>query len=164
MSAGTHDPGSLLVVNSLQELAPLFRDAVEDALHECWRNDLDAKVYETWRSPALQALYYKRGRPPTEEYPSPVTNAEDNLHSWHGFGLAVDVISEQHGWSAPESWWRDVADIFQRNRCKSGYYWPHPDRPHHQWHLCKRSPSDVARDLYKRGGLDYVWKAVEAYS
>jgi hypothetical protein len=82
-------------------LAPLFRRAVEAAIAECRSSGLAAKVFETYRPNALQAIYYARGRtvkPPT----APVTHAISNLNSWHGYGLAVDVIHETEHWSSRE--------------------------------------------------------------
>jgi peptidoglycan LD-endopeptidase CwlK len=147
----------------LQYLAPQFRLAVESALDEC--NDsthrLNAMVYETFRSNALQGVYYARGR--TVKPPAwTVTNARSNLFSWHGYGLAVDVINRQSGWDAGNPWFREVADIFKRHDCKWGGDWSSPDRPHFQWGKCKPSPSAVARELIATTGVVSVWKAVGA--
>jgi len=52
-------------------LAPRFREAVEAALAECHANGLDARIWEGYRSNALQAVYYARGRtviPPTKYF------------------------------------------------------------------------------------------------
>ena len=56
--------------NDRNLLAPLFRAAVEAAIAECndATNQLNAVVYETYRSNELQVVYYARGRtvrPPT---------------------------------------------------------------------------------------------------
>ena len=146
-----------------QLLAPLFRAAVEAAIAECNSpaNQLDAMIYETYRSNALQVVYYARGRtvrPPQ----SPVTNAMSNLYSWHGYGLAVDVIHRTKEWGAGDAWFRKVADVFKRNGCKWGGDWRSPDLPHFQWGLCKPSPSDHARELMRTGGVLAVWEAVGA--
>jgi len=56
------------------KLAPRFQKAVEAAILECVLGGLDAYVFEAYRSQALQAAYYARGRsvvPPDR----PVTNA-----------------------------------------------------------------------------------------
>jgi len=144
-------------------LAPRFREAVERAVAEC--NDVDnqlrAKVYETYRSNELQAVYYERGR--TVKPPgTPVTNARSNLYSWHGYGLAVDVIHETKGWDAGDEWFRQVARIFKRHRCKWGGDWTKPDPPHLQWGQCRPSPSDLARELLRTQGIEAVWRAVGA--
>ena len=102
-------------------LAPLFRAAVDAAIAECNSpaNALDAIVYETYRSNELQVVYYARGRtvrPPL----TPVTNAMNNLYSWHGFGLAVDVIHRTKQWGPGDAWFVRVAEIFKRNTHASG--------------------------------------------
>jgi peptidoglycan L-alanyl-D-glutamate endopeptidase CwlK len=151
------------VSRDLSLLAPKFRLAVEAALAECDAKGLDARLYEAYRTPELQALYYKRGRtiiPP----PHTVTNAKTNLYSWHGYGLAVDIVSTAHWWKPPEgmAWFRRVADIFKQHDCKWGGDWSKPDPPHFQWHRCKPSPSDIARLLIRQDGMQAVWEAVGA--
>lgn len=161
MSAGTSN-NSLRVHNELSELAPLFRVAVEKAIAECRREGLDAIVYEAYRSQELQAEYFSRGRtkrPPLQT----VTNAPTNLQSWHGYGLAVDVISKSRQWGAGTEWFRKVAAIFKQNNCKWGGDWKNEDLPHFQWHLCKASPSDEARRMIREQGALAVWHAVGAY-
>ena len=159
MSAGTNVAAT--VSRDLALLAPKFRAAVEAALAECQDSGLDAYVYEAYRSDALQALYYERGRtviPPT----APVTNARNNLYSWHGYGLAVDVLSRAKDWDMPESWFAAVAAIFARQGCNWGGQWKAKDLPHFQWGHCKPSPSDRARVLITTEGMGAVWAAVGA--
>jgi hypothetical protein len=158
--SGTAAPA---VSRDLTMLAPKFRAAVEAALTECHDNGLDAWIYEGYRSNELQAIYYERGRtvkPPRK----PVTNARTSLYSWHGYGLAVDVVSREHLWEPPEgdAWFRQVATIFKRHNCKWGGDWTSPDPPHFQWHRCKPSPSDLARLIISQEGMPGVWRAVGA--
>lgn len=161
MSAGAAAPPKVVVIRTIDRLAPVFGGQVEAAIAECNAAGLDAIVFETYRSPETQAAYYARGR--TEKPPArPVTNAKSNLFSWHGFGLAVDVISKKHGWNPPAGWWEKVAVIFKRHGCKWGGDWKQRDLPHFQFGACKPSPSDRARELFKEGGFDAVWKAVGA--
>lgn len=160
MSAGSTDQAAT-VSRDLNLLAPAFRAAVEAAIAECQALGLDAYVYEAYRSPELQAIYYARGRtvvPPT----TPVTYAATNLQSWHGYGLAVDVISRAHDWDRPESWFAEVAQVFARHDCRWGGEWKQKDLPHFQWRACKPSPSDAARQLVALGGLALVWKEIGA--
>jgi hypothetical protein len=162
MSAGMTDAFTL-VRRDLNLLAPLFQEAVERALRDCRARGLDAYVYETYRTAELQALYYARGRtviPPLKR----VTNASNNLFSWHGYGLAVDVISRTHGWNRPESWFADVARSFREQNCRWGGEWTMRDLPHFQWGRCKPSPSDRARQIHQTDGIEGVWKAVRALS
>ena len=158
MSAHYKEP---TVTNTLETLAPKFKKAVEDAIEECNDAGLDAIVFETYRSKVLQELYYARGRtviPPKNK----VTNASSNIYSWHGFYLACDVISKSKEWKRPESWFKQVADIFKSHGCKWGGDWKSKDLPHMQWGKCKPSPSDLARTLLASQGIRAVWKAVGA--
>ena len=159
MSAGKIEPGRPR--NDLGLLAPRFREAVERAIDACLLRGMDAIVYESFRSAELQAAYYARGRtiiPPIE----PVTNAISNLHSWHGYGLAVDVISASCGWSVGAEWFADVAECFREQGSRWGGEWKQPDLPHFQWGLCKPSPSGQARALVQRKGVRAVWSLLEA--
>jgi hypothetical protein len=167
MSAGPADAianfHAAKATSDVQLLAPLFRAAVAASIAECnaEANRLDAVVYETYRSNELQVVYYARGRtvrPP----PEPVTNAMNNLYSWHGYGLAVDVIHRTRHWAPGDPWFARVAEIFKRNGCKWGGDWKQRDLPHLQWGLCKPSPSDRARELMRTGGVLAVWEAVGA--
>jgi len=152
---------ALTADRDLGKLAPRFRDAVEKALAECNAVGLDAIVYEALRSPELQAAYYARGR--TEIPPDrPVTNAKSNIYSWHGYGLAVDVISRTKLWSETPEWFAHVASIFKGHGCKWGGDWKQRDLPHMQWGRCKPSPSDRARELFAEGGFERVWQEVGA--
>jgi peptidoglycan LD-endopeptidase CwlK len=160
VSAGEYN--SRLTVNrDLTLLAPKFREAVEQAIADCKERGYDAYVYEAYRSLELQQLYYARGRtiiPPAKT----VTNAPSNLYSWHGYCLAVDVISIAYGWDKPESWYVGVAESFKKFGCKWGGDWKSRDLPHFQWWQCRPSPSDRARELIKTEGVDAVWRAVGA--
>ena len=160
MSSGQND-NAVSVNRDLTLLAPKFREAVEAAINDCQGRGLDAYVYEAYRSQELQALYYARGRtviPPVRT----VTNAASNLYSWHGYRLAVDVISRSHAWSVPESWFSAVAESFSKFGCKWGGDWKQKDTPHFQWGKCKPSPSDAARQIMHAGGVEAVWRAVDA--
>jgi peptidoglycan L-alanyl-D-glutamate endopeptidase CwlK len=160
MSAGNSSTEAM-VSRDLGVLAPKFANAVRKAIAECNEQGLDAYVYEGYRSAALQAIYYARGRtviPPTRT----VTNARTNLNSWHGYGLAVDVISRSKRWSQPDSWFKQVAEVFKRHGLKWGGDWKSRDLPHFQWGRCKASPSDRARQIYAERGMKAVWTEVGA--
>ena len=159
MSAGNNSEPQ--VQNSLSLVAPKFAAAVQNALRDANAAGMDAYVYESLRSHELAVLYYARGRtiiPPTQT----VTNAPNELFSWHGFGLAVDCISKSKQWNQPESWFAELSIHFARYGCKWGGDWKMKDLPHFQWGLCKPSPSSVARTLLATKGMQSVWSAVEA--
>jgi hypothetical protein len=171
MSAGTSNASASIMAyhlakptNDPELLAPAFRRVVDAAIAECNAAplSLNAMVYETYRSNELQGIYYARGRtvtPPAQT----VTNASTNLYSWHGYGLAVDVIHRTEGWDPSRpGWFQAVAEVFKRHGCKWGGEWRSPDMPHFQWGACKPSPSDLARSLLKTRGIEAVWEAVGA--
>lgn len=148
--------------SSLDCLAPQFRAAVEAALHECHAKSVDAVVFETCRSDALALLYHDRG----------VSRARNALYTWHGYGLAVDVISKAHAWDyfpggrlhdANPWWWKELYDTFTHHGLDSGSDWvSFKDYPHFQWGTLKASPSARARDLLASGGREAVWREVGA--
>ena len=139
---------------------PADKSPLDDAL-EGLNAGYVASVYEAYRSQELQSLYYCRGRTIIPPH-STVTNAASNLFSWHGYGLAVDVISRSREWDRPESWFAQVAECFRAAGCRWGGEWKMKDLPHFQWGLCKPSPSDRARELISTVGLHGVWEAVNA--
>ena len=165
MSARSSDT-ALMVNRDLDRLAPEFASAVRSAITECnagAKGGLRAMVYEGYRSAELQSLYYQRGRkiiPPSK----PVTYAPSNLHSWHGFGLAVDVVHRDLFWEPPGgvAWFQKVAAIFDKHGCTWGGRWTKPDPPHFQWGRCPPSPSDTVRSKFQDEGLQVVWELLEA--
>lgn len=163
MSAGSGASGR--ANRDLTLLAPAFRRAVEKAIAECNApaNGFDAMVYEAYRSAELQRIYYARGRTAIPPHHT-VTNASTNLYSWHGYGLAVDVVHRTDFWSprGGERWFADVAAIFKKHGCKWGGDWVSPDTPHMQWGRCRPSPSDEALRLFAADGVAAVWRAVGA--
>lgn len=159
MSAGASSPHA---VHTLDGLAPKFREALEATLAACKAAGLDAIAYETTRSNDLAHAYYTRGRPPSKEYPHPVTNAPDASWTWHGYGLACDIISASKEWNAGDEWFRKMAAMAKAHGMKWGGDWKMADVPHVQWGRCKASPSKVARALHAAGEIGEVWKLVGA--
>ena len=150
-------PAEVACDRSLDSLAPKFRDAVQAVIEQMG----DAKISETTRTFARQSFLYGFGR----EYDDGrgiVTNASSQLTSWHGFGLAADIIHRDKEWNAPQSWFRLLGETGKAHGLDWGGDWHHPDLPHLQWGQCKDSPSDEARRLYAEGGLVSVWHAVGA--
>ena len=152
-------PSAAVVQSSLDFLAPKFADAVRAALGECTALGLKAVVYETYRTNALAQAYYAKGRTAPG---SIVTHATDNVHSWHGFGLAVDVIHQTMRWDVGASWWPAVAAVFKRHGCAWGGDWhSFQDLPHYQWGTLvgdHASPDDEDRRLVRVDGLLAVWQ------
>ena len=147
------------IQNDIRLLAPLMGMAVGEALNRCHREGLDAIVYESRRSDALQAYYYQQGRTRPGII---VTNAASAIYAWHYYGLAVDVISAKLQWRVTRAWRVRVTEIFEACGLDAGFRWRHPDEPHYQWGRLRSSPSDRARELLRTGGLVAVWREVYA--
>jgi len=95
-----------------------------------------------------------------------VTNCRGG-HSWHNFGMAVDLVPDdttkadfQCDWNAQHPAWKSMARIGKALGLEVGAYWrTFPDAPHFQ--LTGKfpigSPNDAVRALFKSGGLAAVW-------
>ena len=140
-------------------LAPKVEAAVLAALAECHKKGLDARIYETIRSPELQEYYFAKGRT-IESEEGIVTKVKDVMYGWHFYGIAIDVISAKNEWRVTAVWRKKVTAIF----LKHGFRWggEFGDTPHYWWGKAAKGPSDKARLLYKDGGLRAVWVAVGA--
>lgn len=149
---------------SLDGLAPQFRaalvamcDAVEAAGHA------RPRIFETLRTAERQRYIYGYGRT-WDDGRGVVTNSRTHLTTWHGFGLAADVIHPTLHWNAPAAWWTAVGEAARAAGLEWGGDWASfPDRPHVQWGKCRRSPSDRARSLLAGPvGVAAVWREVGA--
>ena len=150
-------PPAPLVDRSLDRVAPRFRDAVLAVLARL----PDARLEETLRTPERQRFLYGFGRE-WDDGRGIVTAAATNLTSWHGYGLAADIVHRTKGWDVGSMWWRVLGEVAEANGLAWGGRWKTADRPHVQWGRCKDSPSDRARMLYHLGGVEAVWKEVRA--
>lgn len=159
MSAGGKTPHA---VSNFDGLAPLFAEALMATIVDCKAAGLDAVVFETTRSKELAALYYTRGRPPSDEYPTPVTGARDASHTWHGYGLAADIISASKEWGAGDAWFATMGAIAQSHGLTWGGDWKRKDLPHVQWGRCAAAPSAISQALYAQGTPEAVWPIVRA--
>lgn len=117
------------------------------------------RVEQGLRSWSKQAEIYAQGRTAPGEI---VTNAPPG-HSWHEFGLAVDVcplsLLPTVNWTPESPIWTDMG-----SKGKSlGLFWggdfSHPDRPHFQLTgTFPVSPDDETRQVFKDGGMLSVWE------
>lgn len=123
----------------------------------------DPIIFETIRTPERQRYLYGFGRA-YDDGRGTVTNSIDAEHTWHGFGLAADIISKAHEWAAPESFWHALGVALRDEGLAWGGDWPRfKDLPHAQWgEPMRRSPSARAVELIRMGGLEAVWEEVHA--
>ena len=164
-------PTEVPACDDLDQLAPKFRSAVNGIIGRLEAQGFAAKVAETVRTPERQKFLYGFGRDYDDDR-GVVTQSESALTSWHGFGLAVDIIHASLGWGAPVTFWQALARAALAEGMTSGSDWNRNsindekfcDRPHVQWYCAGMhvSPSDHARQLLAQGGVEAVWREVEA--
>jgi len=161
MSHGLPDPPpEPQVQTTLTGLAPRFKVAVEKLLVP--DDDFDPIVSESGRTADRQAWLYGFGRT-WDDGRGIVTHAATNLTEWHGFWLAVDIISKSRQWDAPPSFWQTLGAKAEALGLTWGGRWPgdEKDEPHVQAGPPMRQvPSPIATKLLLTGGLSAVWNAV----
>lgn len=143
------------VDRDLAKLAPAMRRAVEAVVADLTVAGFDPWVFECNRTAERQAWIYAGGRTRPGKI---VTNASSHLRSWHGHGLAVDVISRGKHWDAPPAFWTALGDACRRHGLSWGGDWERfPDRPHCQWGTCPDGPSLHDRERTDRHGMEMTW-------
>ena len=163
MSHGMPDPPHEPPVDkSLDGLAPKFRAEIEALLSEA-HGSFDPVVSESNRTLERQEWLFGFGRE-YDDGRGVVTQAQDNTTSWHGYGLAVDIISKSKEGDAPTSFWQELgARAMAHGLVWGGSWTKFQDRPHVQWGApMRQAPSQHAADLLADGGMQSVWQEVEA--
>jgi hypothetical protein len=154
-----------LVQKDISVLAPQMQTSILECNSALVALGIDVTVYEAMRSDELAVIYNALG----------VSRAKDASHTWHHWGLAVDVISKSRGWDVyptrhsdgtlhggDPKWyepvWRayDAAGLTLGKNFRSIF-----DAPHVQWGGCPASPT---ADLIEIGNTSLLalWKAVGA--
>lgn len=142
----------------LQEVHPKLAERVRSMAELLESENIEIQVTQGYRSWQEQAELYAQGRTAPG---SIVTNAEPG-HSYHNFGLAVDVAPFDGGipdWDANHPAWKRIVAVGLSVGLVSGSEWrTFPDWPHFQ--MTGRlpvSPDDSVRGTFTEGGVDAVW-------
>jgi len=155
-------PPEVPVARGLDALAPRFRSALERVLATLTGLGLDPVVVETLRTHERQRFLYGFGRD-YDDGRGVVTHSEDADETWHGYGLAADIVSASKRWQAPPAFWAALGRACAREQLAWGGTWQFVDQPHVQWGPpMRRSPSPRAARLMAAGGPRAVWRAVGA--
>ena len=109
-----------------------------------------ARVFETLRTDDRQRFLYGFGRE-YDDGRGVVTNSRTAMDTWHGFGLAVDIVDRAKLWNAPDDFWWVLGTSARRHGLVWGADWNgnwssaderFMDRPHIQWgNGMRRRPS-----------------------
>ena len=118
------------------------------------------RITQGYRSWAEQAQLYAQGRSAPGKV---VTNAEPG-HSWHQFGLAVDVVplglEGQPDWNTAHPTWQRIVAAGTSLGLVAGAQWrSFPDYPHFQ--LTGKlpvSPDLEVRETFQQSGLAGIWR------
>lgn len=114
--------------------------------------------FETLRTDARQIYLHGFGRQ-YDDGRGIVTQAATVDTTWHGYGLAVDLVEKDATpWDAPDEFWQKIGKAAVRHGLSWGGYWTHPDRPHVQWGACPKSPTEDDHKLLHTQGIEAVWK------
>jgi peptidoglycan L-alanyl-D-glutamate endopeptidase CwlK len=159
-------PAEVPRTTALDGLAPVFRAKVERVLEAMQSAGYDPVVFETLRTHARQQFLHGFGRA-YDDGRGVVTHSADADETWHGFGLAVDVVSRSKLWGAPAEFWKKLHQCVRAEGCVSGADWDNDgvmddwDKPHFQLGSpMRRSPSPRAARLQAEGGNAAVWAEV----
>ena len=136
--------------------APGFVRAVEAMLKDL-AGGYEERPFEWLRTAERQAFLHGFGRT-YDDGRGNVTNAATALLSWHGFGLAVDVVEKDATpWDAPPEFWKTLGATAEKHGLTWGGRWKKPDLPHVQWGKCPASPTDDDRLMFWAKGKEAGW-------
>lgn len=148
MTADLVNPASRNV--DLALLHPVVRKAVVATLAELKEEKVPLFVFEAFRSPARQAHLYAKGR----TAPGPIVTYAKPWHSYHQYGLAVDLVFGGPGkwtWDEPKKgMWKAMHAIGARHGLTPLDF----ETPHLQ--LSHTSSNALAHGSYPAGG-DESW-------
>jgi peptidoglycan L-alanyl-D-glutamate endopeptidase CwlK len=141
-------------IRNLQLVAPKFGLAIAQGLQDAWWAGFDPIVYESLRTDERQAWLYAQGRTRPGAI---VTNAPTADHSYHRWGLAVDIISRKAEWDDP-NFFDKIQGFFAKYNVDWAGDWHDADLPHFQWGNCPPKVPDFLIELGHAHGMQAVWQ------
>jgi peptidoglycan LD-endopeptidase CwlK len=144
----------------LGEVMPELVNIIRNLADQLAMEGIFIKVTQGLRTWDDQDKLYAIGRTlPGRE----VTNAQGG-ESWHNYGAAIDVVPLEGtipDWDASHPSWARIVALGEAQGLRSGISWH--DMPHFE--LTGPFPPDPpqeVRDLYRDGGVEAVWKAINS--
>lgn len=149
-------PAEVAVIRSTDGSAPGFVRRVRATLAELEGGRTEFP-FEWRRFAERQSFLYGFGRT-YDDGRGKVTGAATVQRTWHGYGLAVDVVEKDATpWDAPMSFWEELGEAAERNELAWGGRWHKPDWPHLQPAIVPVSPTDEDWLLLNNEGAEAVW-------
>ena len=150
----------------LAEVHPLLASKIRQMADALTQQGVTIRVTQGLRSWTQQMSLWLKGRDINGKVIAPgkvVTKAPPG-HSWHNFGLAVDVVPMDNegrpDWNVDHPVWKQIVEIGRSVGLEPGAEWrTFPDYPHFQLTgNLPVSPDDESRQTFKDGGMAAVWK------
>ena len=114
------------VISDINELDSETKKGCLLFIEECKKRNLDIRIFETYRPQERQDYLYEQGRTRSG------VQVTWTKSSYHTTRRAFDVIHRTLLWNAPESFWKDIAEVGKMFGFNAGYYWTKQDKPHFQ--------------------------------
>jgi peptidoglycan LD-endopeptidase CwlK len=134
----------------LSILHPAFRDNLNKLLKDLADESIPLFVFEAYRTPVRQAYLYAQGR----TRPGPIVTYAKAWHSYHQYGLAVDMVFGGPGkwtWDEPKkNMWKKYHDLAKKRGLMPLSF----ETPHVQ--LAGTSSNALSEGKYPDGG-DEAW-------
>lgn len=153
----------------LDQVAPQLASRIR-RMSEMLKDEFTFRVTQGLRSWDEQEKLYATGRDADgNKIGATVTNARGG-HSWHNFGLAVDLVPDiiaepgfQPDWNETHPTWKRMIAVGESLGLASGSKWrTFPDWPHFQLTgVFPVSPDDEVRQTFIDGGMQAVWEAAQ---
>lgn len=144
---------ALLRIDSPAFLAPKFAAAVTRVQERMRGEGHKPRLFETLRLPALQAQYFANG----------TSGQQDVLRSFHGTGMAADIICADREWNATPQFWDAYRRACVAESLQWGGLWSKPvDKPHCQLGVFTGRVPDAIVAAMNSGGLAAVWALAKA--
>ncbi len=144
----------------LSLVCPRLADKVRQLASMLVLEGITLRVTQGLRSWADQDALYAKGR----TAPGPVVTNAPGGHSYHNFGMAVDVVpmdaEGQPDWNVSHPAWQRIVTVGTSLGVDSGATWrTFKDWPHLQMtgRFPEGAPDDEARQIFKDAGAMALW-------
>jgi len=143
----------------LQLVCPALADKIQQMAERLDLESIRFRVTQGLRTWQEQATLYAQGRSTPGKV---VTNAAPG-HSYHNFGLAVDVVpltALGPDWNEGHPQWQRLVQVGTSIGLVAGAQWrTFPDWPHFQLTgVFPVSPNDEVREILRDHGMERVWQ------
>lgn len=140
-----------LANRNMSDLAPFFAIKLEAAIQDCLDSGYIIRMFEGYRSDSRQSWLFEQGR----SRPGKIVTHAKAGQSWHGMGVAADVVGWTNGawdWSIN---YDKIDVIFHDHGFESLKF----ERPHYQ--IRANLTTTRAREIVLKQGLLGLWSIIE---